>query len=116
MVKPNPFGLINMSGNVAEFCSDIYRPGSYSFFEATGADNPENQGEGTEHVVRGGSYLSKAGELRSANRDYTRTTSWLRTDPQVPKSIWWYSDCFHVGFRVVCEFDENSGKKDSQSY
>lgn len=25
------------------------------------------------------------------------------TDPQMPKSIWWYSDCNHVGFRVVCE-------------
>jgi len=115
-VKSNPFGLLNMSGNVAEFCSDVYSPVAYNFFSANGTDNPEWQGEGTEHVVRGGSYRSQAGELRSANRDYTRTTSWLRTDPQVPKSIWWYSDCFHVGFRVVCEFDENSGKKDNQSY
>ncbi|TFH38803.1 MAG: hypothetical protein E4G95_02715, partial [Bacteroidia bacterium] len=61
-------------------------------------------------------YRSMAGDLRSASRDYTRTVSWLRTDPQIPKSIWWYSDCFHVGFRVVCEFDANSGKKVNQSY
>jgi hypothetical protein len=47
--------------------------------------------------------------LRSASRDYTRTDSWLKTDPQMPKSIWWYSDCFNVGFRVVCEFDVKTG-------
>jgi hypothetical protein len=23
----------------------------------------------------------------------------------MPKSIWWYSDCIDVGFRVVCEID-----------
>ena len=65
--------------------------------------------EGTEHVLRGGSFLSTAGLLRSAARDYTRTEEWLRTDPQMPKSIWWYSDCFNVGFRVVCEFDNKTG-------
>jgi hypothetical protein len=28
------------------------------------------------------------------------------TDPQSPKSIWWYSDCNDVGFRVVREYTE----------
>jgi hypothetical protein len=32
----------------------------------------------------------------------------MKTDPQMPKSIWWLSDCNYVGFRVVCEFDENT--------
>jgi hypothetical protein len=27
------------------------------------------------------------------------------TDPQSPKSIWWYSDSTDVGFRVVREFE-----------
>jgi hypothetical protein len=27
------------------------------------------------------------------------------TDPQSPKSIWWYSDCNDVGFRVVREYE-----------
>ena len=46
-------------------------------------------------------FMSTADRVRSAARDYTRTEAWLKTDPQMPKSIWWYSDCFNVGFRVV---------------
>jgi len=84
-VDANPWRLKNMSGNVAEFCSDIY--------------------EGTsEHVIRGGSFRDGAGGVRSAARDHTRTDDWLKTDPQMPKSIWWYSDCFYVGFRVVLDY------------
>jgi formylglycine-generating enzyme required for sulfatase activity len=108
-VKPNPFGLRNMSGNVAEFCLDWYQPDTYSKYPAGIIIDPKGPGEGKEHVVRGGSFMSTAGIVRSAARDYTRTESWLKTDPQMPKSIWWYSDCFNVGFRVVCEFDANTG-------
>lgn len=91
-VKPNPWGIRNMSGNVAEFCSDIY--------------------EGTsEHVIRGGSFRDGAAGVRSAARDHTRTDEWLKTDPQMPKSIWWYSDCFYVGFRVVLSADDAAGSR-----
>ena len=110
-VKPNPFGLKNMAGNVAEFCSDWYKADAYSQYPAGIVKDPKGSEEGTEHVVRGGSFYSSADALRSASRDYTRTESWLRTDPQMPKSIWWFSDCFNVGFRVVCEFDEKTGNQ-----
>ena len=56
-------------------------------------------------MIRGGSYRDGAENVRSAYRDFTRTSAWLKTDPQIPKSIWWYSDCTYVGFRVVCEYD-----------
>jgi formylglycine-generating enzyme len=108
-VRPNAFGLRNMAGNVAEFCSDWYQEDAYSKYPEGTIKDPKGPEEGTEHVVRGGSFMSTAGVLRSAARDYTRTESWLRTDPQMPKSIWWYSDCFNVGFRVVCEFNDKTG-------
>lgn len=108
-VKPNGFGLRNMLGNVAEFCSDWYREDAYSIYPEGLVKNPKGPESGEERVVRGGSFQSTADLLRSATRDYTRTTAWLKTDPQMPKSIWWYSDCFNVGFRVVCEFDGKTG-------
>jgi formylglycine-generating enzyme len=108
-VKPNPFGLKNMSGNVAEFCSDWYQPNAYLLYPEGVIRDPKGPAEGIEHVIRGGSFLNDAGSVRSAYRDYTRTEEWLRTDPQIPKSIWWYSDSYNVGFRVVCEFDEKTG-------
>jgi formylglycine-generating enzyme required for sulfatase activity len=113
-VKPNPFGLKNMTGNVAEFCSDWYQPDAYSQYTDEVIKDPAGPESGEEHVIRGGSFMDMAGSVRSAARDYTRTEAWLKTDPQIPKSIWWYSDCFNVGFRVVCEFDYKTGKPDNE--
>ncbi|MEN8157204.1 MAG: SUMF1/EgtB/PvdO family nonheme iron enzyme [Bacteroidota bacterium] len=88
--RENPFGLVHILGNVAEFCSDWYA-----------------EDAGVEHVIRGGSYRDDAGDVRCASRTHTKREAWLKTDPQIPKSIWWYSDCIHVGFRVVCEYNES---------
>jgi formylglycine-generating enzyme required for sulfatase activity len=107
-VKDNPFGLKNMSGNVAEFCLDYYSPDAYK--SDTTTVNPRGPADGQEHVIRGGSFKSDAKDVRSAARDFTKTKAWLVTDPQMPKSIWWYSDCIDVGFRVVCEADSTIGK------
>jgi formylglycine-generating enzyme required for sulfatase activity len=102
-VRANPFGLKNMAGNVAEFCSDIY---SADYYKSDSLRvNPTGPIKGQEHVIRGGSFKSDARDLRSAARDFTKTKAWLVTDPQMPKSKWWYSDCIDVGFRVVCEPD-----------
>lgn len=103
-VRPNGFGLKNMSGNVAEFCSDLYAADAYKA-DSIVLVNPKGPARGKEHVIRGGSFKSDAKDLRSAARDFTKTQAWLVTDPQMPKSIWWYSDCIDVGFRVVCEVD-----------
>jgi formylglycine-generating enzyme len=103
-VKANPLGLKNMLGNVAEFCSDLYQPNTYKI-DSLGFVNPVGPFSGSEWVIRGGSFKSDAKDVRSASRDFTKTKAWLVTDPQMPKSIWWYSDCIDVGFRIVCEPD-----------
>lgn len=100
-VLANPFGLKNMLGNVMEYTADKYDPNAY--MNRTGVTNDPIVTEGEEWVVRGGSYLSDASEVRSASRNHTQHVEWLKTDPQQPKSIWWYSDIKGIGFRVVCE-------------
>lgn len=104
-VEANPFGLKNMLGNVAEFCADYYDPTVYGKYPKGTIINPRGPRSGMEHVVRGGSFRNSPKDLRVARRDYTRTTEWLTTDPQIPKSIWWYSDVKSVGFRVIWEYD-----------
>jgi formylglycine-generating enzyme required for sulfatase activity/nitrate/TMAO reductase-like tetraheme cytochrome c subunit len=104
-IKPNPWGLLNTIGNVREFCLDWYSVKTYAQYPSSGVTDPRGPEEGKERVIRGGSYKSDAVDLRSAARDFTRHDAWMVTDPQSPKSIWWYSDSTDVGFRVVREFE-----------
>ena len=105
-VKANPFGLKNMLGNVMEYCADRYAEDAYAQI-TDGALDPKGPAAGDEFVVRGGSYADDAGAVRCAARSHTRHDDWLRTDPQNPKSIWWYSDVKAIGFRIVCEVPDN---------
>ena len=100
--KPNAWGLYDMLGNVAEFCQDYYSPDEYRRFPFDKwPRDPTGPEQGVHRAVRGGSYLNPPPRLRCAARDRTYNEEWLYTDPQEPKSKWWYSDCFFVGFRVV---------------
>jgi formylglycine-generating enzyme required for sulfatase activity len=108
ITKPNAWGMVDMLGNVREFCLDWYAADAYRTLANSEPTDPHGPDSGKEHVVRGGSYRSDAADLRCAARDHTREEDWLLTDPQSPKSIWWYSDCTDVGFRVVRELDEQA--------
>ena len=57
VVDPNPYGLINMLGNAAEYCSDWYAEDAYEKLSDGVADSkgPET---GDEYVVRGGPFRS----------------------------------------------------------
>lgn len=80
--QPNELGIYDMSGNVAEYCSDAY--GNYSSEPQT---NPRNT-VGEYMVMRGGNaYASSVDYLRNTNRDFI-------------DEDWRYH---FTGFRLVCE-------------
>lgn len=98
--KPNPWGLYDIYGNVAEWVLDQYQEDYYKTL-AKDAANPARIPETrSTRIVRGGSYKSDAADLRSANRSESDPV-WNRRDPQIPKSKWWNADAPFVGFRIV---------------
>ena len=99
--KPNPWGLYDMHGNVAEWTLDQYVPDEYSKYPASGVTDPwERATKPYPHSVRGGSWTDYPEMLRSAAR-VGSDRSWKVQDPQVPKSIWYLTDAQFLGFRVI---------------
>jgi formylglycine-generating enzyme required for sulfatase activity len=99
--KPNPWGLHDMHGNVAEWVLDQYSTDFYKSFGNSVAVNPLNWPKAEwGRVVRGGSWMDDPEMLRSAARDQS-VEDWKQQDPQIPKSIWYLTDALHVGFRII---------------
>ena len=65
-LKANELGIYDMSGNAMEWCHDRY-VASYSFERLTDPEGPEN---GSERVLRGGSYLNGEKECRNSARSH----------------------------------------------
>jgi len=84
--RPNAWGLHDMHGNVAEWCSDFYQ----APYAATAATDPAGAQQGTSRVVRGGSWSAFERGCRCASRGNANPAHQMKT----------------VGFRVVMEVDE----------
>ena len=98
--KPNPWGLYDMYGNVAEWTLDQYLPEVYRTRKSVTINPIEFPETEYPRSVRGGSYYDDAEYLRSAAR-LGSLENWKMRDPQFPKSRWWNTDAPFVGFRIV---------------
>jgi formylglycine-generating enzyme required for sulfatase activity len=102
--KPNPWGLYDMHGNVAEWVLDQYVPDFYAKVRDPDGGAVEFPlavpKELYPRVVRGGSWDDDADRLRSAAREKSNP-DWKIQDPQIPKSVWYHTDARHVGFRLI---------------
>ena len=61
--KPNAWGLHDTLGNVWEWCHDLVEP-----YPTKPVLDPTGARTGTDRIVRGGSWLSSARDVRAANR------------------------------------------------
>ncbi len=107
LFEPNPWGLYDMHGNVAEWVLDQYHEDGYTHVEEGASVTIEKAYNVPTklypRVVRGGSFELEPEECRSASRLGSDDKEWKTEDPNVPKSPWWYTDspAKGVGFRLM---------------
>ncbi len=108
--KPNPFGLHDVHGGVAEWTVSQYTEDGYKRFVGP---NPVNATDvvvwpetSSPCVSRGGSFEMDVDQIRSASRLASNDNEWKDSDPNFPKSPWWFTDdpARGVGFRVFRSF------------
>lgn len=104
--KPNPWGLYDMHGNVAEWTLDEYLPKAYAKAGSGPVDSQKIVQWPTKtypRVVRGGSWLLPADAARSAARQPSEEKEWKLSDPNIPLSPWWYTEepATGVGMRII---------------
>jgi uncharacterized protein (TIGR02996 family) len=85
-LRPNPFGIYDMNGNVWEWCADLY---DESYYMSSPEKDPGGPIRGRQHVVRGGSWRGGPWFCRSSERRALAPTA---------REI-------NIGFRVVVEVE-----------
>jgi formylglycine-generating enzyme required for sulfatase activity len=104
--QPNPWGLYDMHGNVAEWTLDEYQADAYEKLGSGPIDAAAAIRWPTKiypRVIRGGSWLSSAAVCRSAARQKSEEQEWKLMDPSIPLSPWWFTEeaATGVGMRIV---------------
>jgi sulfatase modifying factor 1 len=119
--KPNPWGLYDMHGNVAEWTLDEYRPDAYAALGAGPVDAKKAVVWPTKmypRVIRGGNWLKGAAASRSAARQASEEKEWKLADPNIPLSPWWYTEepATGVGMRIVRPLAPLTAKERKRSW
>ncbi|MDG1573347.1 SUMF1/EgtB/PvdO family nonheme iron enzyme [Robiginitalea sp. M366] len=92
--EPNPHGLYDLYGNVAEWVMDSPEAGTdpTQTFSPPAREYPG--------ILKGGSYRSSPSQTQTGVRLLSDPV-WKQRDPQFPRSQWWFTDAPFAGFRVV---------------
>ncbi len=115
--QPNPWGIYDMHGNVAEWTLDEYQADAYAKLATGGSDSGHGRAVEAQEalrvpttdqpfprVIRGGSWLEPASMARSAARHKSADDDeWKLSDPNIPLSPWWFTEeaAQAVGMRIV---------------
>jgi formylglycine-generating enzyme required for sulfatase activity len=109
-LEPNPWGLYDMYGNVNEWTLDQYDENGYTQIKDKDLSNPLTVEESFHQptilyprVLRGGSWELPLEDCSSTSRFPSHTKDWRSTDPNYPKSPWWFTDSpgTGAGFRIM---------------
>ncbi len=120
-LKPNPWGLHDMYGNVAEWVLDSYDEQGYggqrqgkTLTVAEAFTKPEKV---FPTVLRGGSWELEAEDCRSAAR-LPSSEDWRDEDPNYPQSPWWFttSPGLGAGFRIIRPLEIPKSRERMNSY
>ena len=116
MKEPNALGIHDMLGNIAEWTFDQYYEDYGSKLDHNPADNPFfKPTELYPRAVRGGSWMDSA-EMASCLQRRGSDPAWKMRDPQLPKSLWWFTNAPFVGIRVVRPVDEPETVDEMEQY
>ena len=119
--KPNPWGLHDIYGNVAEWTLDEFTESGY---DHASADEVNTLNEAIRwpkelfpRVARGGHYDDGPENCRSASR-LASERAWRDVDPNLPKSPWWLTDypAHGVGIRLLRPLKQMTAEQRTKSW
>ncbi len=89
----SPYGVSDMSGNLAEWCADWWDP---EYYDTSPTDNPTGPSTGERKIVRGGSFIDLPGQFTDEGFDFRTFIRDYREPGDQKKQI---------GFRCVRDAD-----------